>query len=177
MSIEETSTNNFPRLQSYNWIVSSSPAVTHQSPVSSKSTLVIRVPCLLENRFEGLNVPNNCPVIGRALILRRVARQATSHRNSALKSSNSGTLEFVNLRVSVLTPLLPASDPLIRLERDSNFKLSLHLAFATQHLQEEEIYEGQTDRPRGWIADSFKTRNRNVEKNVRGKTPHHLTTT
>ena len=30
--------------------------------------LVIRVPCLLEKRFEGLNAPSNCPVIGNALI-------------------------------------------------------------------------------------------------------------
>ena len=62
---------DLPRLQSYNWIVSSSPAVTHHSPVSSKSMLVILVLCLLENRFDGLNAPSNCSVIGSALIVKR----------------------------------------------------------------------------------------------------------
>lgn len=71
-------------------MVSSSPEVTHHSPVSSKSILVIRVPCLLENRFEGLNAPSNCPVIGKALM-----SIAKSRNVCVSKFGNSG-VSFVH---------------------------------------------------------------------------------
>jgi hypothetical protein len=47
--------------------------------------LVIRVPCLLEKRFEGLKAPSNCPVIDNALI---PPAKATSFSNAAFSRAN-----------------------------------------------------------------------------------------